>query len=128
MNTTKPGYKLAFNIAFLLFFVSLAALHTLKIIELDSITISLLVLGMMPLLLPYINRNFRAIEIFGIKAELMAKIEKQDEKLERQEVKLEEQQKLINELATYSMSESIFHHLCGITLLKRYIYRDTEFF
>ena len=136
MNLKSPKYRTAFNFLFFSIFAALATLRSLKLIDLDSISLSLIVIGMVPMLLPYINRkllpymnkNFKAIEVFGVKAELLAKLEIQDEKIEKQEVKLEEQQKLINELVKFSMSASIFHHLCGISLLKKYIYRDTEFF
>jgi len=37
-----------------------------------------------------------------------------------------EQQELINQLVKFSMSASIFVHLCGITLLRTYNYADNE--
>ncbi len=36
------------------------------------------------------------------------------------------QQELINQLVEYSMSASIFTHLCGIVLLRRYNYADSD--
>jgi hypothetical protein len=47
-------------------------------------------------------------------------------KLVQVEEKVEEQQQLINQLVHYSMSASIFHHLCGIALLHRYTYNNDE--
>jgi TIR domain len=38
------------------------------------------------------------------------------------ELRLKEQQSILNELVKYSMSASIFHHLCGIAILKEYKY------
>jgi hypothetical protein len=38
------------------------------------------------------------------------------------QLKLGEQQSILNELVKYSMSASIFHHLCGIAILKEYKY------
>ena len=37
---------------------------------------------------------------------------------------LQDQQSLINSLVKYWMSASVFHHLCGIALLRSYIYHD----
>ena len=42
------------------------------------------------------------------------------EQVKEQGEQLADQQKLINTLVTYTMSASIFRHLCGITLLKTY--------
>lgn len=53
---------------------------------------------------------------------LTARVKTQEIKLESQDKKLESQQELVNKLVRYSMSASIFHHLCGIALLKRYTY------
>jgi hypothetical protein len=47
-------------------------------------------------------------------------------KLARVEDKVDEQQRLINQLVYYSMSASIFHHLCGIAILHRYNYNNDE--
>src|SRR5450432_1023465 len=129
MNS-KDKLRTLFNVGFFLVFSTFATLHVLHKIRLDAISLSLFAFSIFPIsmpyinrkLLPYLNHNFRAIEIFGIKAELLDKIEKQDVKLEQQEIKLQDQQRLINELVKFSMSASIFHHLCGIALLKQYTY------
>jgi hypothetical protein len=42
------------------------------------------------------------------------------EQVTQQGVQLEDQQKAINTLVSYTMSASIFRHLCGITLLRTY--------
>lgn len=47
-------------------------------------------------------------------------------KLARVEDKVDEQQRLINELVHYSMSASVFHHLCGIAILHTYEYSNDE--
>ncbi len=47
-------------------------------------------------------------------------------KLAQVQDKVDEQQRLINQLVHYSMSASIFHHLCGIALLHRYNYSNDE--
>lgn len=46
--------------------------------------------------------------------------------IEHQKNRLDEQQDIINQLIKYSMSASIFDHLCGITLLKEYKYRSNK--
>lgn len=43
-----------------------------------------------------------------------------------QRQKVREQEQMMNDLVKYSMSSSIFHHLCGIALLKNYSYSDGE--
>ena len=55
---------------------------------------------------------------------VQARMDEIDQKIDSHEEQLREQQRMINELVTYSMSSSIFHHLCGITLTTEYIYRD----
>lgn len=47
-------------------------------------------------------------------------------KLTQVEEKVEEQQKLINRLVETSMSLSAFRHLAGITILRKYKYRQNE--
>lgn len=128
MNLDNPRIKTGLHLGFFLLFISLAILHQSNIVKFDAISLALIVIGFLPFLLPYLNKNFKSIEIFGVKAELLDKIEKQKDKIEQNEIKLDEQQKIINELVKYSMSASIFHHLCGIALLKVYVYRDNEYF
>ena len=53
---------------------------------------------------------------------LTARVKTQEALVERQGRQLESQQELINNLVQYSMSASIFYHLCGIGLLKEYKY------
>jgi Predicted nucleotide-binding protein containing TIR-like domain len=64
-----------------------------------------------------------AREISNIGAET-AKLTKglsdQKQELDNQRQKLDEQQQAINMLVEYTMSASIFNHLCGIALLKTY--------
>jgi hypothetical protein len=45
-------------------------------------------------------------------------------KVSAQGEQLEDQQKLINQLVRDSISPDVFHHLAGITVLKKYIYRQ----
>ena len=49
-------------------------------------------------------------------------LEKQQQTVHDQGRQLEKQQSLLNQLVTYSMSASIFDHLCGIAILKEYKY------
>ena len=46
-------------------------------------------------------------------------------KFDRLAARVDEQQKLINDLVIYSMSASIFRHLCGIALLREYNYHHS---
>lgn len=129
-----PKQHLGFNITFFLVFVLLAVLHIYRLLVLDAISLSLLFIGLIPLLLPYINKtllpyinqNFKSFEIFGIKAELAQKIAVQNEKIDKHEDTLRQQGEIILDLVRYSMSASIFKHLCGISLLKIYNYDDTD--
>ena len=52
------------------------------------------------------------------------KLEAQSAKIDEHSSELARQQELINDLVRYSMSASIFRHLCGIALLREYIYHD----
>jgi hypothetical protein len=53
---------------------------------------------------------------------LAAVVEDQREKVDEQTHQLRQQQEMINQLVKYSMSASIFHHLCGIAILREYKY------
>jgi hypothetical protein len=57
-------------------------------------------------------------------ARLHEAMKEQQERMDDQAVQLQHQQERINELVKYSMSASIFHHLCGIALLREYTYND----
>lgn len=46
-------------------------------------------------------------------------------KFDRLEAQMEAQQKLINDLVIFSMSASVFRHLCGIALLREYNYKNS---
>lgn len=59
-------------------------------------------------------------------ARLSEAVEEHERRVSVQERQLEEQQEIINQLVKYSMSASIFHHLCGVSLLHRYIYHHDE--
>ncbi len=128
MTFLNSKYHTVFKIVFFAIFILLAILQIRKLVTFDTISLAFLVIGTIPILLPYLTKNFRSIEVFGVKAELLEKIEVQKDKLAVQEVKLQEQQNFINELVKYSMSASIFDHLCGISLLKVYLYNDNEYF
>jgi hypothetical protein len=128
MTFLNSKYNTAFKIVFFAIFILLAILQIRKLVTFDTISLAFLVIGTIPILLPYLTKNFRSIEVFGVKAELLEKIEVQKDKLAVQEVKLQEQQDFINELVKYSMSASIFDHLCGISLLNVYLYNDNEYF
>jgi predicted nucleotide-binding protein len=53
-------------------------------------------------------------------------IENQEQRFQDQGRQLERQQEIINQLVKYSMSASIFHHLCGIAILKEYKYSNDD--
>jgi hypothetical protein len=55
-----------------------------------------------------------------------ATLEHQETKLLEQGEQLAQQQEIVNSLVKYGISASIFHHLCGIALLKQYVYRDSD--
>src|SRR5262245_4305559 len=78
----------------------------------DSLTLVLLIAAV----LPWLDTVFPVAELPG------------GWKFQFKEVKTElsRQQELINALVKYSMSASIFHHLCGIALLYRYAYIDND--
>jgi len=57
---------------------------------------------------------------------LVVAVENQGEKVEAQARQLQQQQEMINQLVKFSMSASIFHHLCGIAILRQYLYHDDE--
>jgi hypothetical protein len=57
---------------------------------------------------------------------LAAAVENQGQKVDAQTLQLQQQQEMINQLVKYSMSASIFHHLCGIAVLREYKYHHDE--
>jgi hypothetical protein len=57
---------------------------------------------------------------------LAAAVENQGERVDAQTRQLQQQQEMINQLVKYSMSASIFHHLCGIAILREYKYLHDE--
>src|SRR5947207_1124643 len=78
----------------------------------DAMGLALLVL----IALPWLDVLIKAAELPG-----GWKIEFRD-----LQQKVELQQEIINNLVRYSMSASIFHHLCGLALLYQYRYIDSE--
>lgn len=83
-----------------------------SVVPSDAVSFGLLILAF----LPWASSLIKAAELPG------------GWKIEFRELKerVDQQQELINDLVKYSMSASIFHHLCGIALLKRYDYVDNE--
>jgi hypothetical protein len=78
---------------------------------------------------PACFRIRNAIRSLGKLAELKRltqSVEKQEQRVEAQARQLEQQQEMVNQLVKYSMSASIFHHLCGIAVLKEYKYHDDD--
>jgi len=53
-----------------------------------------------------------------------AKLIRLEEVVSDQGKRLQDQQSLVNSMVKYWMSASVFHHLCGIALLRSYIYHD----
>jgi hypothetical protein len=78
----------------------------------NSLTLVLLTLAV----LPWLDTLVKAAELPG------------GWKIEFRELqeKVSRQQDVINALVKYSMSASIFHHLCGLALLRVYRYVDNE--
>ena len=78
----------------------------------NSLTLVLLFLAV----LPWLDTLVKAAELPG------------GWKIEFRELqaKVSRQQDVINTLVKYSMSASIFHHLCGIALLRVYTYNDDD--
>jgi len=94
-------------------FIALLAAHTTwPKIPSDSLAVVLFVLAV----LPWLDSLVKSAELPG------------GWKIEFRELKAEvaRQQEIINDLVKYSMSASIFHHLCGIALLKTYTYVDND--
>ena len=78
----------------------------------NSLTLVLLVLAV----LPWLDSFIKTAELpGGLKFEFR-----------ELKAKVARQQDIINALAKYSMSASIFRHLSGIALLRTYFYRDDE--
>ena len=86
----------------------------------DALGMGLLVVIALPWILGAIPLS--ELDLFGVKVKLDQVIDKQKEHGET----LTAQGKIIEDLVTYSMSASIFVHLCGIGLLKDYGYQDNE--
>lgn len=78
----------------------------------NSLTLVLIVLAV----LPWLDSLVKTAELPG------------GWKIEFRELKVEvaRQQEIINSLVRFSLSASIFHHLCGIALLRTYRYFDNE--
>src|SRR6266496_5990779 len=57
---------------------------------------------------------------------LTQNVAEQEQRVEAQARQLEQQQEMVNQLVRYLMSASIFHHLCGIAVLKEYKYHDDD--
>jgi hypothetical protein len=78
---------------------------------------------------PACFRIRNAIRSLGKLAELKRltqSVEEQGQRVQAQARQLEQQQEMINQLVKYSMSASIFHHLCGIAVLNEYLYHDDD--
>jgi hypothetical protein len=78
----------------------------------DAVSAGLLILAF----LPWVSSLVKAAELPG-----GWKIEFFDLKDQ-----VAQQQTLVNDLVQYSMSASIFHHLCGVAILRVYKYLDNE--
>jgi len=110
MISSRTVQKVAFTVVPL----ALLAAHTRwpDLLPANSVTLALLVLAV----LPWLDSLIKAAELPG------------GWKIEFRELKADvaRQQDIINALVKYSMSASIFHHLCGIALLRTYTYVDNE--
>lgn len=56
--------------------------------------------------------------------QIAEELQTQGQRMQNHERKLVEQQDLLNQIVECSMSASIFHHMCGIALLKEYVYHN----
>lgn len=58
--------------------------------------------------------------------QLAQSVKEQEQRSQDQARQIEKQQEMINQLTMYGMSASIFHHLCGVALLRKYEYVDND--
>src|SRR5262245_46969807 len=104
--------RLTQKLFFTLFIIIVLFIHPRgpRVIKSDKRTCVLLILAV----LPWVDSLVKVAELPG------------GSKIECRELKVEvaRQEEIINALVKYSMSASIFHHLCGIALLHMYRYVD----
>jgi hypothetical protein len=101
---------------------ALLLLHRLlpKLLPTDTVGMALLLIIVLPWILGAMPLS--EIELLGVKLKLREVADEQ----KQQGQTLAAHEQTINDLVTYSMSASIFRHLCGIGLLKEYNYEDSE--
>jgi hypothetical protein len=94
--------------------IALIGIHTWKptVLPADRVSIALLIVAVLPWMQSFLDT-----------AEFPGGWKLQFHQLKEQ---VAEQQSVINDLVKYSMSASIFDHLCGIALLREYKYVDGE--
>lgn len=100
-------------------FILLALNFISENVKIDQYTLGMLILAIFPWLL-------QAFESISLPGGIKIKLLNIKDKVDYHAKQLVVQQERINDLVKYSISASIFHHLCGITLLKEYKYCDDE--
>jgi hypothetical protein len=113
---TKPQRRTFYTkVAISLCAFALLVLHRLapNLLPTDTLGLGLLAIVVLPWIVGAMPLS--EIDLLGVKL----KVSELDQKQKQQE-------KVIDDLVTYSMSASIFRHLCGIGLLKEYRYVDNE--
>jgi hypothetical protein len=114
---TKPERGTVYiRIAISLCALTLLVLHRLspKLLPTDTLGMGLLVIIVLPWILGAMPLS--EIELLGVKVKLKEVTDKQTQDGET----LTAHGQVISDLVTYSMSASIFRHLCGIGLLREY--------
>ncbi len=93
----------------------------------DTLGLGLLIVIILPWIILAVPLS--EIELLGVKMKVTQLADEQrqhGEVLTQQSQALTEQGQVINDLVTYSMSASIFRHVCGIGLLREYGYEDND--
>jgi hypothetical protein len=124
---TRHGYYI--RIAISACALALLAVHKLvpTLLPSDTLGLGLLIIFILPWIVLAVPLS--EIELLGVKMKVTQLADEQrqhGEVLTQQSQTLADHGKIINDLVTYSMSASIFTHLCGIGLLKEYGYEDNE--
>lgn len=102
----RPTRLIQIKLLFSCFVVLLAVAHMRWPEILDQFSLLIILVAMLPWITPCLRSNFKSIEAFGAKLDLV-------------ERKIEEQGKRINDLYILSMGKNVFRHLSKL--------RDSEY-
>src|SRR5262249_45649534 len=91
-----------------------------KLLPTDPVGMAILLIVALPWILSAMPLS--EVELLGVKLKLKEVAEEQESHGQT----LAEHAEIINDLVKYGISSSIFVHLCGIGLLKRYNYEDNQ--